>query len=449
MAVGEQVTLTIERMGQSGDGVARIPDGRLAFVEGALPGEVVDAVITEERKNFVRADGVARNATSAERIDPVCPLFGACGGCTFQHWDYRAELRYKEAWVREALRRTARQDPALIDTIRGARNPYGYRNKGQFPFGGRPGEVTLGLFRRGTHEVIPAAHCDIQDEWVNGVLAAATAAANRVGLEPYDETQHAGVLRHLLIRTARASREALVLIVVHANDPKIQGFAEDLAARVPYIRGVGVNINPERTNRILGRTTRVLVGSPTIFDTILDLQFRLSFTSFFQVNPQQVAVLYEAALGFLPSDCREVWDLYSGVGTLAALAATKAQTVRALEVNVEAVKDAEANFQLNQLQNIVIEVGRAEELMAEWVKGREAPPDAVIMDPPRAGLDPEVIRQIGRLSPRRIIYISCNPDTWARDLAALWPQYRLERAVPVDMFPRTDHVEVASYLSLV
>lgn len=444
--INPPTTLHIDRMGQAGDGVARMPDGRLAFVPGALPGESVEAVVVEERKNFVRAVVTRRLTTSDQRTEPVCPLFAECGGCSFQHWNYAAELAYKERRVQEALRRIAHGDPALVAPIRGSRDPYGYRNKGQFPFGGEAGQAVLGLYRRGTHQVIAADRCDIQDPLINEVLPVAQSLANRMGLAPYREADHAGVLRHLLVRSSRAEGRVLVLLVVREDQPVLQDYAEALMAAIPAIYGVGVNVNADRTNRILGSDTRLLCGSETITDVILGQTFRLSFTSFFQVNPEQVGVLYEAALGFLPAHAEEVWDLYSGVGTLAALAATRAQRVRALEVNPDAVTDARMNFDLNGLRNISVAVGRVEQLIADWVDQQKSPPDAVIVDPPRAGLDQEVVQQIARLRPARIIYVSCNPDTWARDILAWAPHYQLQRAIPVDMFPRTDHVEVASYL---
>ncbi len=444
--LGAHQTLEILRMGQAGDGVARLADGRLAFVPGALPGELVDAAVTEERKNFVRARLIRRQRSAAERIEPICPLFSECGGCSFQHWDYQAELLYKESRVKEALRRIAHHDPEIVGRIRGSQDPYGYRNKGQFPFGGSTGHAVLGLYRRGTHQVIPADHCDIQDPLINKVLAVGQSMANRLNVPPYDEAHDTGVLRHLLIRSSRREQQILVLLVVRQEHPALETLADEIMRLVPEVQGIGVNINPDRTNRILGPTTTLVRGQDTITDVILGRSFRLSFTSFFQVNPTQVGVLYETALGFLPPHTGEVWDLYSGVGTLAALAAGRARFVRALEVNADAVQDARQNFALNHIENVAIDAGRVEDLIAQWVREQKAPPDAVIVDPPRAGLNPEVIQQLKDLRPGRIIYVSCNPDTWARDAESLTDSFQIAQAIPVDMFPRTDHVEVASCL---
>lgn len=447
MAIGKRHVLVIDRMGQRGDGVGRMPDGRLAFIAGVLPGERVTVEVTEEHKNFVRGVVVDWLHRADDRVEPVCPLFGVCGGCVFQHWEYASELTYKQGRVHRALTSVG-FDTGVVMSIRPSRDPYGYRNKGQFPFGGSPGHTVLGLYRQGTHDVVDARHCAIQDQWVNHVLQTAQAIVNELGLSPYDETDGSGILRHLLIRSSRLQGQSLVLIVAAHDHPQLLELAQRLSQHVPEVMGVGLNLNPSRGNRILGANTRILVGSSHILETILGATFRLSMASFFQVNPDQTAVLYEAALACLPRHMHQVWDLYSGVGTLATLAARRADIVRALEVNPDAVIDAQVNFALNRVDNVQIDQGRVEEQMVNWVQKGGAPPDAVIVDPPRAGLTDRVVAALLKLRPAWIAYISCNPETWARDLALLAPAYRLQEAVPVDMFPRTDHVEVASCLML-
>jgi 23S rRNA (uracil1939-C5)-methyltransferase len=444
----KDATVVIERMGQYGEGVGRMPDGRLAFVKDALPGETVDIRVTETRSRFVRGAVVKRHDTSHERVQPVCPIYQLCGGCTFQHWQYQAELRYKEARVKDALERIAHLDGRVVQPIRANETPYGYRNKGQFPFGRHNGRTVLGLYRRGSHEVVDLDRCAIQDELVNTVLKAAESLARASGLPPYDEVMHTGVLRHLLVRTSRYQGRALVLWVVARVDPALESLARELMKRVPAVEGVGVNVNADIGNRVLGSETRVLAGESSIVEEILGLKFRLSFTSFFQVNPQQAALLYATALDFLDETTNSVWDLYSGVGTLAILAATRVREVRAIEINADAVADALDNVRLNGLTNVRMEVGAVEQVMSEWVAKGYRAPDAVIVDPPRKGLDASVIDALLQLKPRRIVYISCQPETWARDVRRLSHHYQLTAATPVDMFSRSDHVEVASALEL-
>ncbi|PSR21282.1 MAG: 23S rRNA (uracil(1939)-C(5))-methyltransferase RlmD [Sulfobacillus acidophilus] len=445
--MGEREVLAIDRMGQHGDGVGRGKDGRLVFVPGALPGETVIVEIREEHKNFMRGVVIDWLARASDRTHPICPAFGVCGGCVFQHWDYASEVRYKESRVRRALR-LAGLDAGVVEAIRTCAHPYGYRNKGQFPFGGQVGQAVLGLYRHGTHEVVGVQHCDIQDDRVNQVLRRAEAIVNAIALPPYDEVHGTGIVRHLLIRSSRLQGQSLVLIVATRHDPRIMTLAQTLLNEVPGVHGVGLNLNPVAGNRVLGPTTRVLAGEGDIYERILGATFRLSMTSFFQVNPEQAAVLYEAALACLPEHVDQILDLYSGVGTLATLAASKATTVRAVETNPVAVADARVNFALNHIDNVEMNAARAEELLAQWAKQGKNPPWAIIVDPPRAGLDRHVTKTLQEVRPAQIIYISCNPETWARDLAQLAPVYSLQRAVPVDMFPRTDHVEVASCLLL-
>lgn len=442
----DTVKLHIERMGQNGDGVAQMADGRIAFVAGALPGETVQAKITEVRKNFVRALSIVREQDSEERIVPVCPIFDACGGCSLQHWHYDREAAYKENRVRQALLRIAGMTEPPVQPIVRASSDYGYRNKGQFPWGGRPGELVLGLYRRGSHEIIEARHCAIQDPRINEVLALAPDLANRYGLTPYDEIRQSGVLRHLLIRSARYSGNTLALIVVNELADGLKPFAEALLHEVPHLVGVGVNINPEKTNRILGPRSWALAGQSHIVEDILGMKFDLSFGSFFQVNPTQAARLYQLVLDSIGPHPREVWDIYAGVGTLAALAAQEAEVVRAIEINPDAIRDAQENFRLNGLQNVRIEEGAAEDRITRWVQQADVPPEAVIVDPPRSGLKSEVSEALLRLKSPRLVYVSCNPDTLARDVRVLSKEYQLVQVTPVDMFPRTDNVECCSLL---
>lgn len=447
--VGHTLNLTIDRMGMNGEGVGQLDAGRLAFVADGLPGEEVTATVTEIRKSFVRAVATARQRTSPARVTPPCPVYRECGGCALQHWNYAEELAYKEDRVRQALGRIAGIERPPVDPIRGADDPYGYRNKGQFPWGGNASEPTLGLYQRGSHRVVPVPSCAIQDALVNEVVAVAARTAQKHRLAPYDPATGTGVLRHLLVRSSRAEEASLALLVAAHCPPAnvLQDFATDLLAAAPHLVGVGINLNPGNTNRVLGPQTLPLSGATHLFDHILGMRFRMSFTSFFQVNPRQVEVLYQLAMDGLGM-VDEIWDLYAGVGTLAALAARRARRVRAVEVHPASIADAQENFRENGLTTVTIETGEAERVVARWAASGQAVPDAVIMDPPRSGLRPEMVDALLALAPSRLVYVSCNPDTWARDVAALSPRYRLQRAAPVDMFPRTDHVEVVSSMLL-
>lgn len=448
--VGDTETLRILRMGQAGEGVAEDAMGRVVFVQGALPGELVEAKIIEVRPNFSRARTLQVSRVASHRVTPRCPIATDCGGCVFQHWDYAAELEYKEDRVRQALIRIGHVADPIVAPIQAAPEPYGYRNKGQFPWGGSLGHAYLGLYARQSHTVVATSHCDIQDDVVNQVLDRMPAIVNRLKISPYEEKSRQGVLRHLLVRST-GEAEALVLFIVRAWDDRLKRAAERIMAEVPGVVGVGVNVNAANTNRVLGSQTQLIQGRSSVIESILGVQFNLSFESFFQVNPRQVGRLYGLVLAALdqtvgPLDM--VWDLYAGVGTLAILSANRAKAVRALELNPDAVRDARVNIALNQADNVTMTVGRAEDIILEWVRRSAAvPPSAVIVDPPRAGLAREVVASLLALRSPQLIYVSCNPETLARDVSLLAEAYDLIAAHPVDMFPRTDHVETVAVLT--
>lgn len=444
MKVGDVLETTVERMGQKGEGVATFPDGRLLFVPGALPGENIVVTVTEIRKNFGRGRLQKIEKPSSFRRAAPCPVFSQCGGCVFQHWDYREELHYKETWIRESLRRIGHIENPPVEPIRGASHPQAYRNKGQFPWGGQAGNVHLGLYRTRSHQLVGIDACAIQRPEVNEVLAQAPAIVNAFAWAPYDELTHQGLLRHLVIRSSQATHQVLLLIVATRDDPQSSAVAQRFMT-LSNVAGVGLNINSARTNRILGDKTRTLAGRDRIPEQILGLTFDMSFTSFFQVNPEQVETLYQLALDACGNHPGTVWDLYAGVGTLAALVAQNADAVTALEINPDAIGDARANFARNHLDNVTIYEGAAEDLVPKWVQaGKRA--DVVMVDPPRSGMQIEVVRALLSARPSKIVYVSCNPDTLARDVALLEDVYQLTRVTPVDMFPWTDHVESCAVL---
>ncbi len=436
--------VSIARMGQFGQGVAYLPDGRILFVEGALPEERVQALVTAEKSRYAVGRILEIAEPSAQRIASLCPFSEDCGGCSFQHWNYPEELRYKENWVRQALVRIGKLPNPPVHAIMAAASPLEYRNKGQFPWSEVHGLLQLGLYARGSHHLIPLDHCIIENAQINEVLKGAPPLARARNLTAYDEATGQGVLRHLLIRSSLLTSEVLVLIVAARGDAGLQGLARDLMDCCPQVKGVGVSINAERTNRILGKSCELLAGRSTIIDSILDMSFQMSFESFFQVNPLQVSTLYRLALEQVPEGTRTLWDLYSGVGTLSSLVSRKARDVYAIEVNAAASRDALDNYALNHLHNVHALVGRVEDVVDH---GGLPVPDVVLMDPPRKGVESSVVDKLLSLKPPMIIYISCNPDTLARDIARLNPRYRLQSVTPVDMFPRTDHVESVSVLT--
>jgi len=439
MTVGK-VDLNILRMGQNGEGVATLPDGRIVFVAGALPGETVRAEITEERKTFARARVCSIIDQSSDREPAPCPVFNQCGGCDFQHWRYAAELAYKQAWIGESLARIGHLSDVSIRPIIGAENPYGYRNKGQFPWGtDRGGHPILGLYARGSHRLVQVSSCAIQSGVINRILAVAPAIAGELGLSIYQEKGHRGTLRHLLVRSAKDGSGALVALIVKDRDPRLVHLAEALMTAVPEVVGVVENVNVAESNRVLGDQSILLAGRPYFLDTILGQTFRVSTRTFFQVNPYQVEHLYDTVRQAVSKTAREVWDLYAGVGTVACLVAPHVKSVRAVEVNASAVKDAIVNANLNHLDNVRVDAASVEQWLSQKPDTKAV--DAIIVDPPRAGLNSQAVQSLNQLAVKQLIYVSCNPDTLARDLNLLRVQYKVEWIQPVDMFPETDHVE--------
>ena len=437
------VELTVVRMGRHGEGVATLSDGRVAFVSGALPGERVQAEVTEEHKNFVRARALSIAQSSPHRETPVCPVFDLCGGCAFQHWSYASELAYKQTWVRESLSRVGHLKDIEVRPIIGAAHPYGYRNKGQFPWGvDSAGKPIVGLYARGSHRVTGIQSCAIQSPVINRVVSAAAAIAGRLGLSVYRESTKQGTLRHLLVRSSKEGNRALAALVVRAFAPELVPMAEALRREVPELIGVVANVNGDVTNRVLGDEITVLSGSSYLVDSILDQTFRISARTFFQVNPEQVEFLYGTVREAVAAGADQVWDLYAGVGTLACLVASKARTVWAVEVNPDSVADAKVNIALNRLGNVRVELGSVEQVISE-VRVR---PDSIIVDPPRSGLHPSTVDALLALEAPQLMYVSCNPNTLARDLERLQQAYEVDWVQPVDMFPRTDHVESCTVL---
>lgn len=446
--LGQEATVAIQRMGLEGEGVGEWPDGRVAFVAGALPGETARARLRDSHRTYVKAVVTELLQIAPERVTPRCPVFPACGGCALQHWDYQAELAYKTQRVREALQRVGHLSGVAVRPILGAENPWHYRNKGQFPWGMADGRPVLGLYRRQSHAVVATDRCEIQDPLINRILPVARSWAERLRLPVYDEATRRGLLRHLLVRTSRWEQKALVLVVGTHFDPRLARFAEAVQEAVPEVAGVGFNENPAPGNRVLGPVTRTLAGRDYLVEQLLGMRFRLSFTAFFQVNPVQVERLYQAALEALPGDADLIWDLYAGVGTLAALASRRAREVWAVEVNPAAVADARKNFAENRLFTVKMEVGSTAEVLQRWLRQPNSPtPAAVILDPPRSGLEAAVAPLLLQARPQRLVYVSCRPETLARDLALLHVGYTVDYLQPVDMFPRTDHVEAVACLT--
>lgn len=449
-SVGDQVEVDVVDINHDGDGVARTPDGFVLFVGGALPGDVAQVEVTRVRPRHGEARLIRVVQSAVDRVKPECPVAGICGGCAMQHFNYDAQVAWKEGAVRQSLIRIAGLEGILVEPIIPMDRPYAYRNKAQYPVGIKDGRVVIGFYRRRSHDVIPTENCLIQHPIAVEIARAARDIIEDLGLSVYDETTHRGFVRHVIARVSFSKEQAMAILVTRDRSfPQADDWVKELRRRVPALVSIVQNINPERTNVIMGTESNVLWGAEHLVESIGEREYLVSPSSFFQVNSVQTQRLYdvvadEAAVG--PGD--SVWDVYCGTGSIGIYVASDGVRLRGVERVAAAVEDARRNAQRNGLRDFRFEVGKAEDVLPQWVsKGERA--DVVLLDPPRSGCDPRTLDAVASSRPDRIVYVSCNPATLARDVALLVGRgYRVLKVQPVDMFPHTPHVEAVCVLVL-
>lgn len=436
--------------GCTGDGlgVARI-DGEVVFVKDALRGEEGDVFIEHVGHNAAWGRLVNRRVTSPARLAPDCSYYADCGGCCFRHMTYAEELEVKRLRVEDALRRIGGADTA-VSVIHGAEHTRRYRNKVQFPVAGRPSPAggAIGYYQARSHRVVDIEDCLLQPERAAACRRAVMGWMEEFSVPPYEEKSHTGLVRHLYLRFNRAGETLCCLVVNGKSIPRADRLAQELRKACPGLAGLVLSENTGRTNVILGKSFRVLWGRDWLEETLCGLTFRLSVPSFFQVNRDQTEVLYTRALELAGLNGGEtVLDLYCGIGTVSLCMARRAKRVIGAEIVPQAVEDAKSNARRNGLQNAEFFCGDAgavaKRLAEEGVK-----PDVVCVDPPRKGLAPEVPGILAGMGPERIVYISCDPATLARDVGRFRPLgYHVQAAEAVDLFPRTGHIETACLLT--
>jgi 23S rRNA (uracil1939-C5)-methyltransferase len=433
------VELLIDKLVQGGDGLAE-HEGMKVFVPYSAPQERVRARIVMQKRDYAVAEIEEILEPSPLRVSAPCPLYGACGGCQLQHITYPGQLVVKKLYVNEALQRIGKIFvPVRHVTVEAS--PWHYRNKTQYPVGTSGGGMAVGFYKRGTHDLLDVPACLLHPEVFDRLREAMRAILAAGGETGYDEARHDGNIRHIVLR--QGTRDGELLAVVVTRTPEFDPRIAELIAEQPGVIGVAQSVVSARTNRIMGSQTRVLVGRGHLHQSVLGKTFQVSGPSFFQVNVEQAEELCRKILKHVaPKGDELVLDLYSGVGMISLIVAPFVQQVTAIESDPTAVEDAMVNAQAQAVRNVEFvcsDVSRA--------ISRVASTDVVILDPPRKGFPPETLRQIAALRPKRIIYVSCNPATLARDLATLeqlgYTTYEIE---PVDMFPQTFHVEVIARL---
>lgn len=444
----ENLTLTIEDLTHEGNGVGKV-NGYPLFIPYALPGEEAAVKVVKVKKNFGYGKLLKVKQPSEARVEPPCNVFYKCGGCQLQHMSYEMQLQMKANQVKNVMRKVAHLDHVPVyDTI-GMEDPWRYRNKIQIPVGEKNGELITGFYRVRSHDIIDDMEtCVIQDEQNDRPVHAIRRIANRLGIEAYDEKSDRGVLRHIMVRTGNATNETMIVLITRTEKlPHQEQFIRELTNTFPHVKSIIHNINNKRTNVILGRKSKVIWGEEYIYDTIGSIRFAISAKSFYQVNPEQTTKLYEKALEYAKIDENDVViDAYCGIGTISLFLAQKAKKVYGVEVVPDAIHDAEINAKLNGITNTEFVVGEAEKVMPEWKAGG-MDPDVIVVDPPRKGCDPDFLQAMIEMEPKRIVYVSCNPSTLARDLRILEDGgYSAKEVQPVDMFPQTGHVEAVCRL---
>lgn len=448
VSLGQEVILTIGGIGSNGEGVGRL-DNYTIFVPYALPGEEVVVSISTLKKNYAIGDLQSVVKASPNRQEAPCHLYGLCGGCQMQHMTYEHQLDLKTQKVRDIMVRIGGVDGSKVQDTLGPKDPWAYRNKMQMPVGGSKKYLQMGFYKKGSHQIVDGTHCLIQREGNNDIARVCYDIAHKIGVEPYNEMTSQGFLRHVI---GRIGLKEWMVILVGTSDklPQEEVWVEEIRKALPPVRSIVLNVNDKKTNVIMGPKNRLLWGQDYIHDQIEDLSFSLSPHSFFQVNPEQTAVLYNKALDYADLKGGEtVIDAYCGTGTISLFLAHKANKVIGIEIVEPAILDARKNAEKNGFTNTEFIVGDAALEMPKLYKSGERP-DVIVFDPIRVGCKPEVLEAAAGMEPKRMVYVSCNPASMARDIVILRGLgYEVEQVTPVDMFPQTSHVEAVALLKKV
>ncbi len=430
-----------------GLGVCRV-EGWAVFVPNAAPGEEYDLRITHVGKNAAYGKIETIITKSPQRVNRQCPYAKLCGGCDFWHLSYEAELEIKAQRVLDALNRLGGQNLQSLP-ITGAKSCLSYRNKAQFPVAPEKKSLAAGFFKKGTHELISVDRCLIQPEAADRAKAAVLAWAKEYRIAPYDEAAHTGLLRHIFVRYGAQTGELLVCLVVNGEKlPREKELVAALREKLPGLKSVALNCNTRKGNAVLGEKTRILWGADAIEDVLCGLRFRISPRSFYQVNHDQAEVLYEKAIAAAGLTGEEtVLDLYCGTGTITLCLAKKAKKAIGVEIIPAAIEDAKENARRNGMENAEFFCADAGQAAQKFALEGTAP-HVIVVDPPRKGLSPDVIQAMAQMSPKKIVYVSCDPATLSRDVKLLSEKgYALKSAEAVDMFPRCSHIETVCLLS--
>ena len=451
LQVGQTFPLTIKRLGINGEGVGYFKRG-VVFVPGALPGEEIVAEATKVHPKFAEAKVKRIRKASEHRVTPQCPVYDQCGGCQIQHLDYAQQLKEKRDIVKQAFEKYMKNEVERLnikETI-GMDNPWNYRNKSQFQLGTKDGQIIAGLYGLNSHNLIDIPNCIVQHPFSNEITVTVKEAMQQLGIPAYDEKKKSGIVRTVIVRTGFATGEVqVVLVTISEKLPKKNQLIPMIMEKHPEVKSIVQNVNNKDTSLIFGEKTIHLAGEEVINESLGELSYELSARTFFQLNPTQTVKLYnEAKKAAALTGNENVVDAYCGVGTIGLWLSDDAKEVRGMDIIPESIEDAKKNAKRHGKTNVKYEVGKAEDIMPKWVGFEGWRPDVLVVDPPRTGCDQKLINTILNSMPKRIVYVSCNPSTLAKDIQQLSKLYRVKYIQPVDMFPHTAHVECVAQLIL-
>lgn len=434
--------------GFSGEGIAKI-ENMTVFIQGAVKGENVRILIIKVLSSFAYGKLLEIIKESPYRKEVDCTTYKTCGGCSLRHIAYEETLNIKRDSVKNSLYKERKREIEVNNCI-GMENPIGYRNKLQYPVGlNKDGKPVMGIYTERTHNIIETDQCLIQNELCERIAKDIFAFIVKNKIEIYKEKTLKGIVRHIVIRIGLKTNEVMVILVLNnkklLNERELVAF---LTSKYKEIKTIVKNINSKNTNVILGNRNGLMYGDGYIYDVLGEHTFKISPSSFYQVNPVQTEVLYNTAIQYAALTGKEtLFDLYCGIGTIGICAAKKAKKVYGIEIVEQAINDANENAKLNGINNIEFKVGTVEEELVNLTKQEGVTPDVVFLDPPRKGCEKETIETLLEVLPKKIVYVSCNPATLARDVKLLEEKYELQKVQPVDMFPYTSHVECVVLMS--
>lgn len=435
--------------GFEGEGIAKI-DGFTIFIPNCIKGEKVRILIVKVLKSHAFGKALEIIESSEQRVESDCDTYKRCGGCDLRHIKYKETLKMKQNAVQSLVNKTLENKIEVEETL-GMKNPYYYRNKAQYPVGlDKKGLPIIGVFANRTHEIIPIKECLIQNKESQKIAKFVVEFIKKNKISIYDEKTRKGLIRHIVTKVGIKTNEIMLILVINGKEiPKEQELIKEVLKKFQNVKTIVKNINTKNTNVIMGKENINLYGNGYIKDILGDYEFKISPLSFYQVNPVQAEKLYNIgveAANISKDDI--VFDLYCGIGTISLFMSKYAKKVYGIEIVEEAVKDAKENAKLNKVDNTEFIVGDVEKVLDDLINSEKVIPDVIMIDPPRKGLDNKSIENILKVSPKKLVYISCNPATLVRDLAKLEEKYGIKIIKPVDMFPFSKHVECVALLCL-